>query len=178
MGGALLLTASLALAIPLSINFAHSLNLDPAPLEAAHDFPLTPKPDDGPVMVTVETVIRPEDREEYLALVKQLRLIFLRYGAFLFRIDENLEHPGTFRTEMLVGSWAEHLRQHARMTKAETELADRVWAMHAGDGEPVVRHYLEANRLSTPLDFSQFRKQLAVRHTHARADKESREIAE
>ena len=44
-----------------------------------------------------------------------------------------LEHPGTFRTEMLVSSWAEHLRQLARMTKAETELVERVWAMHAGD---------------------------------------------
>jgi MFS family permease len=175
VGGALLLAASLALAIPLSINFAHALNLDPAPLEAAHDFPLAPKPDDGPVTVTVETIIRPEDREEFLASVEQLRLIFLRNGAFLFRIDENLEHPGTFRTEMLVGSWAEHLRQHTRMTKAETELADRVWAMHAGDEEPVVRHYLKANRLSTPLGFSQFWKQPGVRFaqaTRANADGE------
>ena len=32
VGGALLLTASLALAIPLSINFAQLLNLDPAPV--------------------------------------------------------------------------------------------------------------------------------------------------
>jgi MFS family permease len=46
MGGALLLTASLALAIPLSINFAHSLNLDPAPLKNLHEFSLTPKPDE------------------------------------------------------------------------------------------------------------------------------------
>jgi MFS family permease len=158
-GGALLLTASLALAIPLSINFAHSLNLDAARLEAAHDFQLTPKPEDGPVTVTVETVVRPEDREEFLALVEELRLIFLRYGASLFRVDESLEHPGTFRTEMLVSSWAAHLRQHARMTKAEAELANRVWAMHAGDEEPVVRHYLRANRLSTPLSFGQFRNQ-------------------
>jgi Transmembrane secretion effector len=176
VGGALLLAASLALAIPLSINFAHSLSLDPALLEAAHNFPLAPKPDDGPVMVTVETIIRPEDREEYLASVEQLRLIFLRNGAFLFRVDENLEHAGSFRTEMLVGSWVEHLRQHARMTKAETELAERVWAIHAGDEEPVVRHYLEANRLSTPLGFSQFRKRLAFRHTPER--EESRRIAE
>jgi MFS family permease len=157
--GALLLTASLTLAIPLSINFAHSLNLDAAPLETAHQFSLTPKPDDGPVTVTWELIIRPEDREEFLALVKQVRLIFLRNGAFLFRFDENLEHPGTFRTEMLVSSWAEHLRQHARMTKAETDLLERVWAMHAGDQEPVVRHYLPANRLWTPLGFTRFRKQ-------------------
>jgi len=126
-------------------------------------------------MVTVEIIIRPEDREEFLASVEQLRLNFLRNGAFLYRVDENLEHPGTFRTEMLVGSWAEHLRQHARMTKAETELAERVWAMHAGDEEPVVRHYLKANRLSTPLGFSQFWKQPQVpiaQATRANADGE------
>ena len=94
-------------------------------------------------------------------------MIFLRNGAFLFRVDENLEHPGTFRTEMLVSSWAEHLRQFARMTKAETELVERVWAMHAGDEEPVVRHYLPANRLWTPPGFSRFQKQHDPRFTQA-----------
>jgi hypothetical protein len=158
MGGAILLTASLVLAIPLSINFAQSLNLDPAPLETAHDFPLAPKPDDGPVTVTVESIIRPEDREEFLSLVEQLRLVFLRTGALLYRVDENLENPGTFRTEMLVASWAEHVRQHARTTKAEAEIAERAWRLHAGEDEPVVRHYIKANRVSTPLGFGQFRK--------------------
>jgi MFS family permease len=173
VGGALLLTASLTLAIPLSINFAHSLNLDPAPLRETHEFSLTPRPDDGPVTVTRELIIHPEDREEFLGLVEQLRLIFLRNGAFLFRIDENLELPGTFRTEMLVSSWAEHLRQFARMTKAEAELVERVWAMHAGDEEPVVRHYLPAKRLWTPLGFSRFQKQ-----PEARSSQETRENAD
>jgi MFS family permease len=174
VGGALLLTASLTLAIPLSINFASSLNLDPAPLKTTslmigdtHEFSFTPEPDDGPVTVTRDLIIRPEDREEFLALVKEYRLIFLRNGAFLFRGAENLEHPGTFRTEMLVSSWAEHLRQFARMTKAETELVERVWAMHAGDEDMVVGHYLPANRLWTPVDFSQFQKQPDARCTQA-----------
>jgi len=165
VGGALLLTASLALAIPLSINFASSLNLDPAPLEttslmigSTHELALTPEPDDGPVAVTRDLIIRPEDREEFLALIKEYRLIFLRNGAFLFRVGENLEHPGTFRTEMFLSSWAEHLRQFARMTKAETELVERVWAMHADDKDMVVGHYLPANRLSTPVDFGEFQK--------------------
>ena len=157
-GGAIFLTASLLLAIPLSINFAHTLNLEPSPLESAHDFPLAPKPDDGPVTVTVETIIRPEDREEFLSLTDQLRLIFLRNGALLYRVEENLENPGTFRTEMLVASWADHVKQHARTTKAETEIAERAWNLHAGTNEPVVRHYIKANRASTPLGFGQFRK--------------------
>lgn len=158
LGGALLLTASLALAIPLSINFAYALDLEARPLRARHDFPREPKPDDGPVTVTVELIIRPEDREEFLALVDQFRLVQLRTGAFLYRVEENLEHPGTFRTEMMVSSWAEHLRQHSRTTKAEVELAERVLGMHAGEQEAVVRHYLPANRTSTPLGFGQFRK--------------------
>jgi MFS family permease len=163
LGGALLLAASLALAVPLSIDFAHALDLEARPLEAAHDFPRAPKPDDGPVTLTVELIIRPEDREEYLALAEQFRLVQLRNGAILYRIEENLEHPGTFRTEMMVSSWAAHLRQHGRTTKAEAEIAERIWAMHAGDQEPVVRHYLPANRMSTPLGFGQFRKRVEGR---------------
>jgi hypothetical protein len=85
----------------------------------------------------------------------------MRHGAFRYRVDENLQRPETFRTKMLVGSWAAHLRQHAHMTKAETEVAQRVWAMHAGDQEPVVRHYVPTNRLWTPLDFSHFQNNLA-----------------
>jgi MFS family permease len=165
VGGAFFVAASLALAIPLSINFAHGLDLDPDPLEAAHEFPLAPKPDDGPVTVTTELIIRPEDRERFLALMKELRLVFLRNGAFLFRVDEILERPGTFRTEMWVSSWAEHLRQHTRTTRAETELAERVWRMHAGDQEPVVRHSLPADRMTTPLGFGQFLKQFEARST-------------
>jgi hypothetical protein len=53
------------------------------------------------------------------------------------------------------------------MTKAETELVERVWAMHAGDEEPVVRHYLPAKRLWTPLGFGRFQKQPDPRYTQA-----------
>jgi MFS family permease len=158
VGGAILLSASLALAIPLSINFAHTLKLDPAPLEGLHDFPSVPKLDDGPVTVTMEFIIRPEEWQKFLALIEQVRLIFLRNGAFLFNIDENLENPGTFRTEMLISSWAEHLQQLSRMTKSESEIFHCALAMHVGSEMPIVRHYLRANRSSTPLGFGQYRK--------------------
>jgi MFS family permease len=167
VGGGFLLAASLALAVPLSINFAHDLNLDPDPLETAHEFPLAPQAEDGPVTVITELIIRPEDREEFLALMKELRLVFLRNGAFHFRVDEILERPGTFRTEMRVSSWGEHLRQHTRTTKAETELAERVWRMHAGEQDPVVSHSLPANRMMTPLGFGRFQKQIKARPDNA-----------
>jgi MFS family permease len=167
VGGAILLSASLALAIPLSINFAHTLKLDPAPLEGLHDFPSVPKLDDGPVTVTMEFIIRPKEWQKFLALIEQVRLIFLRNGAFLFNIDENLENPGTFRTEMLISSWAEHLQQLSRMTKSESEIFHCALAMHVGSEMPIVRHYLRANRSSTPLDFGQYRKRIEATFINA-----------
>jgi MFS family permease len=166
--GAILLSASIALAIPLSINFAHSLRLDPSPLEGQHGFLLAPKPGDGPVTVTMDFIIRPEDREKFLKLAEQVRLIFLRNGAFLFNIDENLEYPGTLRTEMLLSSWAEHLLQLSRMTKPESEIYHSTLAMHAGGETPIVRHYLRAIRRSTPLGFGQFRKRIEASSTNAK----------
>jgi MFS family permease len=141
-GGALLLTLSLALAIPLSIDFAHSLDLDPASLKAAHEFSLTPNAEAGPVTVTTELIIRPQDREEFLALAKELRLIFLRNGANFCRVEESIEHPGTFRMEMRANSWGEYIRQCARTAKAENEIAERVHAMHSGEHEVVIHHRL------------------------------------
>jgi len=142
VGGALLLTVSLALAIPLSIDFAHDLDLDPAPLKAPHEFPLTPNAKDGPVTVTTELIIRSKDREQFLALTKELRLIFLRNGAIFCRVEESTEHPGTFRMEMRANSWGEYIRQRARTAKAENEIAERVHAMHSGEHEVVIHHRL------------------------------------
>jgi hypothetical protein len=66
------------------------------------------------VTVTREIMVRPEDQGEFLALLERLNSIGrvqLRNGAFLYRVEESLEHPGTFQTEMMVRSWAEHLRR-------------------------------------------------------------------
>jgi MFS family permease len=137
-GGALLFTVSLALAIPLSIDFAHVLALDTAPLKTAREFSLAPKMENGPLTVTMELMIRPQDRQKFIALSKELRLIFLRNGALLYRVNEIAGHPGAFRTQLRVNSWGEYLRQYARMANAETELVERVQAMHSGEQKPVV----------------------------------------
>jgi hypothetical protein len=39
---------------------------------------MTTKEKGGPVTVTTELIIRPEDQEEFITLTKELRLIFLR----------------------------------------------------------------------------------------------------
>ena len=144
---ALLLLFSLSLAFPLSIDFTHQLNLDPAPLTTQyHRFLHTPEPRDGPVSIVMVFDIDPERRVEFLDRMREMRLIYLRNGAFSWRLDEDLEQSNTFRMEMLVASWSEHLQQHERMTRAELAAWREVWQMHTGKGDPLVKHYLSVQR--------------------------------
>jgi hypothetical protein len=145
VGGAFLLAASLALAIPLSINFAQRLELIQNRLKrhtsfrwrrrrrrACHGHRGARHSSGRPGRVP---------RPDWTTSTD-----LLTQWGFSLPGRRILEHPGTFRTEMRVNSWAEHLRQHARMTKAETEIARRVRAMHSGEQELVVRHSLPTNQ--------------------------------
>jgi MFS family permease len=107
---AVLALAVLALGHRLSINFAVEASTDAAPVKPIHDFPVPPQPDDGPVTVTIEYSIAGDDREKFRALTDEIQAVCRRNGAFQCRIDESLEHPGLFRLDYTVSTWAEHLR--------------------------------------------------------------------
>ncbi|MBV9274507.1 MAG: MFS transporter [Verrucomicrobia bacterium] len=147
ISAALFLLFSLSLAIPLSIDFTKRLNLDPAPLTTQyHRFLHVPDPSDGPVIVIMVFEIDVANRRLFLDLMREMRLIYLRNGAFSWRLDEDLEKAGRFRMEMMVSSWSEHLQQHERMTKNELATWRKVWSLHSAREEPIVKHYLSVHR--------------------------------
>jgi MFS family permease len=144
--GALLL--SLLLTIPLSINFISDLDFEPAPVAAHVHHRLThvPRPHDGPVSITVEFEVDQRRGSDFMRKMRDVRLIHLRNGAFSWRLHEDLERFNTFRLEMMVPSWNEHLLQQERLTKNEKEVLDQVWSMHLGKNRPEERIYLCVNR--------------------------------
>jgi len=151
LSAALLLLFSLSLAVPLSIDFAQRLDFDPAPLTTARHRRLqVPEPQEGPVSVTMEFEVAEENRARFLELMREMRLVYLRNGAFSWRLDEDLEKRNRFRMEMLVTSWSEHLQQHERMTRSELETWQKIWALHGGEKGPVVKHYLSVNKELLP----------------------------
>jgi predicted MFS family arabinose efflux permease len=152
LGAAVLFLISLALACPLSIDFTGTLNFDPAPVTSfSHKLIYTPQPDDGPMSITVEFKVDCAHGREFMSLMREVRLIHLRNGAYSWRLHEDLTRPNTFRLEMIVPSWNEHLLQKERMTKAEKELFQRAWSLHIGPTPPDERIYLSVNReLLTP----------------------------
>ena len=144
---AVTLTLSLLLAIPLSINFTTSLSFDPPPISCVMR-PLVniPQPRDGPVAITFEVEVDRLRRHEFLGLMRELRLIHLRNGAFAWRLDEDLTRSNTYRIEMMVPSWTGYLLQRERLTKAEQETVKKVWRLHVREDVPEERYYLCASR--------------------------------
>jgi hypothetical protein len=143
-----LLLLSLLLTIPLSINFVSDLDFNPAAVGAYIHHRLThvPRPHDGPVSITVEFEVNRKRGSDFIGAMREVRLIHLRNGAFSWRLHEDLERFNTFRLEMMVPSWNEHLLQQERLTKTEKAILDRAWSMHVGDSPPAERIYLCVNR--------------------------------
>jgi MFS family permease len=99
--------------------------------------------DRGPVLVTVEYRIRPQDREAFLEAIEKLEYERRRDGAFRWGVFEDAAEPGRIVEAFLVGSWMEHLRQHERVTNADRLVQDAVHRFQMS-GEPKVTHLIAA----------------------------------
>jgi predicted MFS family arabinose efflux permease len=99
--------------------------------------------DRGPVLVTVEYRIKPNDRAQFLKAIAKLANERRRDGAFRWGVFEDLSHAGRFVETFLLDSWIEHLRQHDRVTQADRELAETVNRFQT-DGAPKVTHFIAA----------------------------------
>jgi MFS family permease len=133
IGGASLLCVSLILAIPLSINFTAKLEIDPESVTGVSDDLIhLPQPQDGPVAITYEFEVDRARESEFMELMRHLRLIHLRNGAFSWRLHEDLTRLNSFRIEMMAPSWTQFVLQRERMTKAEKKIIDQAKNLHVG----------------------------------------------
>ena len=98
--------------------------------------------DEGPVLVTVEYEIDAKDADEFLAALEKFSRVRRRDGASRWGVYYDTEHPTSYIETFIVESWAEHLRQHARLTQADRELEEQ---LHRFERMPnKVRHFIYA----------------------------------
>ncbi|WP_028239805.1 MFS transporter [Stutzerimonas azotifigens] len=110
--------------------------------------PLTAAPvehDRGPVLIQVEYRIAPQDRADFLKALARLSAERLRDGAYAWGIAEDAADPQLMLEWFQVESWAEHLRQHNRVSRADADVQNEVLRFHRGPEGPVVRHFLAFN---------------------------------
>jgi Transmembrane secretion effector len=105
----------------------------PAPLSADPSVA-----DSGPVLITVEYDVEPERQTAFLQAVHKYERIRRRDGAYRWGIFRDLEKPNRYLETFLVDSWTEHLRQHERSVRADSEVEERVHSLVRGT--PTVRH--------------------------------------
>jgi MFS family permease len=100
-------------------------------------------PDQGPVLITVEYLIIPERRAEFVETIHLFERIRRRDGALRWGIYRDTEEGDRYLEIFVVSSWAEHQRQHERVTLADHELELRLSDYLVKQSQP--RHLLFAH---------------------------------
>jgi MFS family permease len=100
--------------------------------------------DRGPVIVTVEYLVQPEQAARFLEVMKELGKARRRGGAFGWGIYRDAAEAERYLEYFVEESWLGHLRHHERVTEDDRDLQERVASFHSGPAAPQVRHYLAA----------------------------------
>jgi Transmembrane secretion effector len=98
---------------------------------------------EGPVLVTIEYSVLLENEAEFIKAIRQYAQTRRPDGAYQWESIAIPQAVDRFVEIFLVQSWAEHLRQHERQTKADREMQKLVSSYVAG--EPKVRNLLYAD---------------------------------
>jgi predicted MFS family arabinose efflux permease len=97
----------------------------------------------GPVLVSVEYRVRPQDRAEFLKAIAKVEHERRRDGAYAWGVFEDAAEEGRIIETFLVESWMEHLRQHERVTNADRLVEEAALRFNL-NGAPKVTHFIAA----------------------------------
>jgi predicted MFS family arabinose efflux permease len=136
--------ATYALTLPTTELDLTSSSQWPEPLLA------DPIPNDrGPVLIQVEYTIRRDDLKAFVAALVRLSDERRRDGAYAWGVTQDTAAPERIVEWFMVESWAEHLRQHHRLSHAGADIQREATRFHQGD-TPRVTHLLAIDRVQTP----------------------------
>jgi MFS family permease len=111
---------------------------------AAPQVVIEPRPEDGPVMVTIEFQIRPEDYAAFTGAIHKVRDMRMRNGAIRWGVFQDARQPDRFVETFVVDSWIDFLRQRERFSAPDRALRDHAWSFHQGKSAPAVSYMLYA----------------------------------
>jgi hypothetical protein len=140
-GVTLLFGGALGFILPLPPRV--ELNLDPINRWQEPHVLLDIQPRSGPIAISVDYLIRPEDVDEFLELMAQRKRIRGRNGARDWTIARDLGQPELWTERYRVPTWVDYVRHNQRLTHSEAEVSDRIRALHQGAEGPTVRRMIE-----------------------------------
>lgn len=135
---------------------AEGIDITPSLHWPEHIVAVTPEPDSGPVLIMREYRIDPERAKEFADAMKALGRMRRRDGAMRWGLFQDTAEPGRYFEIFVAESWAEHLRQHERVTVADREIENHARSFHVGEAPPATSHliYTYASDAKKTMDFS------------------------
>ncbi|WP_053738163.1 MFS transporter [Nocardia sp. NRRL S-836] len=99
--------------------------------------------DAGPVLVTVEWPVAPENHERFIDAMQRVGRARRRTGATMWGLFRDTERPDTFLETFTIATWQEHLRQHLERGTVVDRQNQEV-ARELAKEPPIVRHLVFA----------------------------------
>ncbi len=123
----------------LSLDGAALGDLTPTDQIKSPDTQLSIAADDGPVIVTVEYRVAPQNAPAFLEVMQETRRNRLRQGVLSWELFRDTADPALYVEQFMDETWADHLRRFERMTAVDLDLRERRRALHVGEHAPLVR---------------------------------------
>lgn len=142
---ALVLVGGLAASWRWPLHTLQRLDLSPSGHWADPTLALTPDPDDGPVLITIEYWVPAERTGAFIASMEAMRRFRRREGAISWGCFRDLAEPERYLETFLVTTWAEHMRQHARVTLEDQVIESHVSTFLREGVAPVAAHLISAH---------------------------------
>lgn len=142
IAAALTLAAGAAAAWRWPLRAGEDLDLTPSRHWPEPELAINPSAEDGPVLVTIEYRVAPDQQPEFRRAMAVIELIRRRDGAVRWDLFRDVSNPERLLETFVVPSWAEHLRQHERVTVADREVEQRALALQAPGVAPVIAHLI------------------------------------
>jgi MFS family permease len=101
-----------------------------------------PEPDEGPVRISIDYYVPPENYTKFTHAIHEMKGVRLREGAVRWGIYRDAADPTHLNETFIMESWLDYLRSRERVTAADQAIREKVWALHQGDGPPKITHQL------------------------------------
>ncbi len=137
------LLAGAGLGLRYNLPELKSLNLDPLSRWKEPDIAVDIRPRSGPIVVTIEYIIREQDVMAFLSTMAERKRIRMRDGARHWALLRDLGNSKIWIERYHSPTWLEYVRHNHRITQDDALVGERLRTLHQGPDRPHVRRMIE-----------------------------------
>jgi predicted MFS family arabinose efflux permease/quinol monooxygenase YgiN len=104
-----------------------------------------PAAEQGPVVVVIEYRVPSKNVKEFVKAAHRIQRVRRRDGAYQWELFRDPAAPDRFIETYMVDSWADHLREHERLTVEKRDAEARLTSLIAPGTQPIITHLIAAH---------------------------------